>query len=52
MAGPGRPGQAAAKKWVHRPTSQEVCPFVQRFSVVAEEPDYAAREACEAVPHK
>ncbi|MCG6958088.1 MAG: HEAT repeat domain-containing protein, partial [Gemmatimonadetes bacterium] len=28
---------------------QEVCPFVQRFSVVATERDYAAREAWEAV---
>ena len=35
--------------WVYRHISQEVCPFVQKFSVVAEERDYAARESWEAV---
>jgi epoxyqueuosine reductase QueG len=35
--------------WVYRHICQEVCPFTRKFSLVAAEPDYAAREAWEAV---
>ena len=34
---------------LNRHIRQEVCPFVQKFSVVAPEGDYAARESREAV---
>ena len=34
--------------WVYRHSSQEVCPFAQKFSVVAPESDYAARPSWEA----